>query len=117
MMRSRRRIVVDVAGQTMRAIRRVSPRAPDPARRFKRVDDDATVRRAVDWCESRGVSYGLPRSFVRSSQRRVTSHGPHARRARASSPQTWKARHRAMEWKEWNGMEWGRVKWCSLAEC
>ena len=71
-MRSRRRIVVDVAGQTVRAIRRMSPREPDPARRFGRVDDDATVRRGVELRDSRELSHGLPRSSV------VTSHGPHA---------------------------------------
>ena len=71
-MRPRRRIVVDVAGQTVRAIRRMSPREPDPARRFGRVDDDATVRRGVELRDSRELSHGLPRSSV------VTSHGPHA---------------------------------------
>jgi len=71
---SGRRCVRVVASSSTLPVKRcarfhgVSPRAPDPARRFGRVDDDVTVRRAVDSCESRGLSYGLPRSFVATSR-------------------------------------------------
>jgi len=101
MMRSRRRIVVDVAGQTRRAIRRMSPRAPIP----RDVSSASTTTRRCDarWIGANRVGFRmvfLVRSFVRRNvaSRRTARSRVVRGRARSCAvvvPPNLKARHRA----------------------